>query len=210
MLLNINLIALAYVVVKVQAIPAPAGDAGQGQSTPGPVYNEYNAQADLNPEQCGELSETYGIIPTLSGGSLSNQLLASWQASGCDQKMCQYWHKRYAVFAYQSYTNMPDKIKASWFNVRMNCDEAVGPYTPVQCDRTLGKYGIVPFSTWGTAPPKVTKLWNSSKCSSQLCYIWKIKYDVVPFGSYGSLPDNFKKIWDHPNVQCKSRVYVKQ
>ncbi|KAH9264376.1 hypothetical protein BASA83_012133 [Batrachochytrium salamandrivorans] len=69
---------------------------------------------------------------------------------------------------------------------------------------------FVPFSSWGTAPPKVTKLWNSSKCSSQLCYIWKIKYDVVPFGSYGSLPDNFKKIWDHPNVQCKSRVYVKQ
>ncbi|KAH9251191.1 hypothetical protein BASA81_010970 [Batrachochytrium salamandrivorans] len=176
MLLNINLIALAYVVVKVQAIPAPAGDAGQGQSTPGPVYNEYNAQADLNPEQCGELSETYD-----TQSSLISHI-----------PIC------------------PDKIKASWFNVRMNCDEAVGPYTPVQCDKTLGKYGIVPFSSWGTAPPKVTKLWNSSKCSIQLCYIWTIKYGVVLFGSYGSLPDNFKKIRDHPNVQCKSCVYVKQ
>ncbi|KAH9264222.1 hypothetical protein BASA83_012301 [Batrachochytrium salamandrivorans] len=162
MFLNINLIVPAYVVVKVQAIPAPAGDTDQGQPTPGPLKVLFQINFWLRGKLLAVTKRCVntGIKDTQS--SLISHI-----------PIC------------------PDKIKASWFNVRMNCDEAVGPYTPVQCDKTLGKYGIVPFSSWGTAPPKVTKLWNSSKCSIQLCYIWTIKYGVVLFGSYGSFARQF-------------------
>ncbi|KAG2486922.1 hypothetical protein HYH03_014421 [Edaphochlamys debaryana] len=65
------------------------------------------------------------------------------------------------------------------------------------CGAVQEQYGIIPLSSWGTAPQRYQDLWTSSGCEPyKICVYWNYRWNVQPCVSYGSLPSNLYRSWD--------------
>jgi len=74
------------------------------------------------------------------------------------------------------------------------------------CGALMGTYSIVPYSSWGTAPPAIQRTWNDSDCNHQICTYMQKTFNVVPHLSWGSLPVRLQRVWDTPQVNCNAQL----
>lgn len=70
------------------------------------------------------------------------------------------------------------------------------------CDYAAKLYGIVPYVTFGYAPPSVQSWWVSNKCSTEwsittgtACENMSVVYGVVPNQSWGGAPQEARTWW---------------
>src|SRR5262245_51410699 len=74
------------------------------------------------------------------------------------------------------------------------------------CGALMGTYSIVPYSSWGTAPPPIQKTWDESDCNHKICFYMQKTFNVVPHLSWGSLPVHLQRVWDTPQVNCNAQL----
>jgi|GEM_PF-2603335 len=74
------------------------------------------------------------------------------------------------------------------------------------CGALMGAYAIVPYSSWGTAPPAIQRTWNESDCNHRICGYMQRAFNVIPHLSWGSLPVHLQRVWDTPQVNCNAQL----
>jgi hypothetical protein len=74
------------------------------------------------------------------------------------------------------------------------------------CGALMGTYSIVPYSSWGNAPPAIQRTWNDSDCNHQICEYMQRRFNVIPHLSWGSLPVRLQQVWNTPLVNCNAQV----
>ena len=74
------------------------------------------------------------------------------------------------------------------------------------CGALMGTYSIVPYSSWGSAPPAIQRTWDESDCNHRICEYMQRTFNVVPHFSWGSLPIHLQKVWDTPQVNCNAQL----
>lgn len=77
------------------------------------------------------------------------------------------------------------------------------------CGALMGTYSIVPYSSWGTAPPAIKKTWDESDCNHQICEYMQRTFNVIPHLSWGSLPVRLQRVWDTPQVNCNAQLQIR-
>ncbi|KAH9264379.1 hypothetical protein BASA83_012136 [Batrachochytrium salamandrivorans] len=129
-----------------------------------------------------------------------------WGQRGCDQLLCQYWHKKYDVKPFESNGKMPRNIIPAWGHKQMECNYRVGPYTISQCRAAADRFGTYPLGIWGTMPEYAKSLWTQGDCDVKICSVWKAKYGFSKGKTYGSMPADIKRMWDNPSLSCTDKV----
>ena len=74
------------------------------------------------------------------------------------------------------------------------------------CGALMGSYSIVPYRSWGNAPPAIQRTWDESDCNHQICEYMQRTYGVIPHLSWGSLPVRLQQVWDTPQVNCNAQL----
>ena len=74
------------------------------------------------------------------------------------------------------------------------------------CGALMGTYSIVPYSSWGTAPPAIQRTWDESDCNHRVCEYMQKTFNVIPHLSWGSLPAHLQRVWDTPQVNCNAQL----
>lgn len=74
------------------------------------------------------------------------------------------------------------------------------------CGALMGTYSIVPYRSWGTAPPAIQRTWDESDCNHRICEYMQRTFNVVPHLSWGSLPAHLQQVWDTPQVNCNAQL----
>jgi hypothetical protein len=74
------------------------------------------------------------------------------------------------------------------------------------CGALMGTYSIVPYSSWGTAPPAIRRTWDESDCNHRVCEYMQKTFNVIPHLSWGSLPVHLQRVWDTPQVNCNAQL----
>ncbi|KAH6589817.1 hypothetical protein BASA50_009787 [Batrachochytrium salamandrivorans] len=176
-----------------------------------PILQGYQQQSSyiqaLSPsDECGKISEEYGLVPFKTWGKSTEPMKTTWGQRGCDQLLCQYWHKKYDVKPFESNGKMSRNIIPAWGHKQMECNYRVGPYSIAQCKAASEKFSTSPLGIWGTIPEYAKPLWTQGDCDVKMCGIWKAKYGVVKGKTYGSLPVDFKRLWDDPRLLCTDKI----
>ncbi|KAG2493017.1 hypothetical protein HYH03_008680 [Edaphochlamys debaryana] len=161
---------------------------------------------------CGQLVAAFNITPGYGMGSAGPASIKVYKESDCLNRVCEYWRTQYGVVPFVSFGTLPTYLRPSWDYSRnaigQNCNELSGPLGASECGALQEAFGIVPGSTWGSAPKSVQRVWGSSNCDQQICTYWRSKYGVVPFVTYGSLPPSLQPGWNHlragSNLTCNT------
>ncbi|KAH6577399.1 hypothetical protein BASA60_004025 [Batrachochytrium salamandrivorans] len=140
---------------------------------PQPPYVQVTSTSD----ECGKIAEDIRLIPFKTWGKSTEPMKTTWGQRGCDQLLCQYWHKKYDVTPFET-----------------------------QCKAASEKFEPSPLGIWGTMPEYAKPLWTQGDCDVKMCGIWKAKYGVVKGKTYGSLPVDFKRLWDDPRLLCTDKI----
>ncbi len=74
------------------------------------------------------------------------------------------------------------------------------------CGALMGTYSIVPYGSWGTAPPAIQRTWEESDCNHRICGYLQRRYNVIPHLSWGSLPVHLQRVWNTPQVDCNAQL----
>ena len=64
------------------------------------------------------------------------------------------------------------------------------------CGAVVESYGILPGSSWGSAPPEARDVYTASGCDAKVCQHWRATHGVVPAVSWGTLPLALRRSWD--------------
>ncbi|KAG2493024.1 hypothetical protein HYH03_008687 [Edaphochlamys debaryana] len=143
----------------------------------------------LSSTECGAVQERYGILPLVSPGSATPNVVALFSSSGCDTSICTVWRQRYGV---TPYVTRVESGRAAFADLGV----AGGLLDSSECGALVEIYGIVPGSSWGSAGANVQGLYTASLCDTRVCTYWRTKYSVVPFLKWGSLPRTLQNSWE--------------
>ncbi|KAH6566308.1 hypothetical protein BASA62_006785 [Batrachochytrium salamandrivorans] len=182
--------------------PKPPQPVKPDPPKPQPPYVQVTSTSD----ECGKIADDNGMTPFKEWGKLTDPMKTTWGQQGCDQKMCQYWAKKYSVAPLESSGSMPEDLNPIWDHEQMQCNFRAGPYSPAQCKAASAKFRTYPIGIWGSMPEYAKPLWIQGNCDVKMCGIWKEQFGVVKGETYGSMPDDFKRIWDDPGLLCNNHI----
>ncbi|KAH6571285.1 hypothetical protein BASA50_005810 [Batrachochytrium salamandrivorans] len=185
-----------------QTIRKPTQPVKPDPPTPQPPYVKVTSTSD----ECGKIADENGMTPFKEWGKLTESMKTTWGQQGCDQKMCQYWAKKYNIKPLEDGGSMPEDLNPIWNHEMMQCNFRAGPYSPAQCEAVSLKFRTLPIGIWGATPEYVKPLWTQGNCDVVMCGIWKKQFSVVKGETYGSLPPDFKRIWDDPGLLCTDKI----
>ncbi|KAH9251182.1 hypothetical protein BASA81_010961 [Batrachochytrium salamandrivorans] len=182
--------------------PKPPKPVQPDPPTPQPPYVKVTSTSD----ECGKIADDNGMTPFKEWGKLTDPMRTTWGQQGCDQKMCQYWAKKYNIKPLESSGSMPEDLNPIWNHEMMQCNFRAGPYSPAQCEAVSLKFRTLPIGIWGATPEYVKPLWTQGNCDVVMCGIWKKQFSVVKGETYGTMSDDFKRIWDDPGLLCNNHI----
>ncbi|KAH6577400.1 hypothetical protein BASA60_004026 [Batrachochytrium salamandrivorans] len=182
--------------------PKPPQPVKPDPPTPQPPYVKVTSTSD----ECGKIADDNGMTPFKEWGKLTDPMRTTWGQQGCDQKMCQYWAKKYNIKPLESSGSMPEDLNPIWNHEMMQCNFRAGPYSPAQCEAVSLKFRTLPIGIWGATPEYVKPLWTQGNCDVVMCGIWKKQFNVVKGETYGTMSDDFKRIWDDPGLLCNNHI----
>jgi hypothetical protein len=170
--------------------------------------------ADQTSTQCATWQSQFNLIPYKSWGSTPQDIQKAWETMDCNHKICQYFKDKYGVTPYQSWGNLPPDLQAIWDTPQVDCNHhldgssiaAAGSDVVTHCTQLADTYGIVPATTWGSAPADIQQNWDALDCNHQMCQVYKNKYGISPYRSWGSMPQNLQTVWDLPQMDCNHHV----
>ncbi|KAH9264386.1 hypothetical protein BASA83_012143 [Batrachochytrium salamandrivorans] len=149
--------------------PKPPQPVKPDPPTPQPPYVQVTSTSD----ECGKIADDNGMTPFKEWGKLTDPMRTTWGQQGCDQKMCQYWAKKYNIKPLESSGSMPEDLNPIWNHEMMQCNFRAGPYSPAQCEAVSLKFRTLPIGIWGATPEYVKPLWTQGNCDVVMCGIWK-------------------------------------